>query len=162
MIFKFRSNYLFGHYNLENSEPADVDVDDASSNSSNQPRTYKKKLKEQTENSEEIAELDDFELIFHPHPELMETSQQAESRYLKTTANATIDHLSQYLSVRMALDKDDSHKAEDSTTFNIYILTNSETEEYQLLERTMHLSEIHEVYWKENKPLELYYAPVTD
>uniref|UniRef100_A0A8D2H127 E3 ubiquitin-protein ligase RING2 n=1 Tax=Urocitellus parryii TaxID=9999 RepID=A0A8D2H127_UROPR len=43
----------------------------------------------------------EIELVFRPHPTLMEKDDSAQTRYIKTSGNATVDHLSKYLAVRL-------------------------------------------------------------
>ncbi|RVE61050.1 hypothetical protein OJAV_G00166990 [Oryzias javanicus] len=52
----------------------------------------------------------EIELVFRPHPTLMEkddghSSVEFVPRYIKTSGNATVDHLSKYLAVRLALEE---------------------------------------------------------
>uniref|UniRef100_UPI00358EA32C E3 ubiquitin-protein ligase RING2 isoform X3 n=1 Tax=Myxine glutinosa TaxID=7769 RepID=UPI00358EA32C len=47
----------------------------------------------------------EIELVFKPHPILAEKRDGAQTRYIKTTANATVDHLSKYLALRLALEE---------------------------------------------------------
>ena len=46
----------------------------------------------------------EIELVFHPRPGC--TNENDETRYIKTTDNATIEHLRKYLAMRMQLDAD--------------------------------------------------------
>ncbi|TDH03687.1 hypothetical protein EPR50_G00144550 [Perca flavescens] len=46
----------------------------------------------------------EIELVFRPHPELVQAEDYNQTRYVKTTANATVDHLSKYLALRIALE----------------------------------------------------------
>ncbi|KAM8840579.1 E3 ubiquitin-protein ligase RING2-A-like isoform 1-T1 [Spinachia spinachia] len=46
----------------------------------------------------------EIELVFRPHPELVQAEDYSQTRYVKTTANATVDHLSKYLALRIALE----------------------------------------------------------
>ncbi|NXW97655.1 RNG2A ligase, partial [Larus smithsonianus] len=47
----------------------------------------------------------EIELVFRPHPLLVEKGEYSQTRYVKTTANATVDHLSKYLALRIALEE---------------------------------------------------------
>ncbi|XP_056154181.1 E3 ubiquitin-protein ligase RING2-A-like isoform X2 [Lampris incognitus] len=47
----------------------------------------------------------EIELVFRPHPHLVNTQEYSQTRYVKTTANATVDHLSKYLALRVALEE---------------------------------------------------------
>ncbi|KAI4817865.1 hypothetical protein KUCAC02_011238 [Chaenocephalus aceratus] len=44
------------------------------------------------------------ELMFKPHPELVRGRDYNQTRLLSTTVNATVDHISKYLALRIALD----------------------------------------------------------
>ncbi|XP_028256252.1 E3 ubiquitin-protein ligase RING2-A-like isoform X1 [Parambassis ranga] len=46
----------------------------------------------------------EIELVFRPHPQLVHDQDYNQTRYVKTTANATVDHLSKYLALRIALE----------------------------------------------------------
>ncbi|XP_069566431.1 E3 ubiquitin-protein ligase RING2-A-like [Brachyistius frenatus] len=46
----------------------------------------------------------EIELVFRPHPHLVHGQDYNQTRYVKTTANATVDHLSKYLALRIALE----------------------------------------------------------
>ncbi|XP_068432351.1 E3 ubiquitin-protein ligase RING2-A-like isoform X2 [Clinocottus analis] len=51
----------------------------------------------------------EIELVFRPHPELVQAEDYSQTsecsfRFVKTTANATVDHLSKYLALRIALE----------------------------------------------------------
>ncbi|XP_029370423.1 E3 ubiquitin-protein ligase RING2-A isoform X2 [Echeneis naucrates] len=46
----------------------------------------------------------EIELVFRPHPQLVHGQDYNQTRYVKTTANATVDHLSKYLALRIALE----------------------------------------------------------
>ncbi|KAM4539656.1 E3 ubiquitin-protein ligase RING2-A-like isoform 1-T1 [Odontesthes bonariensis] len=46
----------------------------------------------------------EIELVFRPHPQLVQAQDYNQTRYVKTTANATVDHLSKYLALRIALE----------------------------------------------------------
>ncbi|KAK2083566.1 E3 ubiquitin-protein ligase RING2, partial [Saguinus oedipus] len=45
------------------------------------------------------------ELVFRPHPALMDKDEGIQTRYIKTSGNATVHHLSKYLTVRLALEE---------------------------------------------------------
>ncbi|XP_047200040.1 LOW QUALITY PROTEIN: E3 ubiquitin-protein ligase RING2-A-like [Hippoglossus stenolepis] len=46
----------------------------------------------------------EIELVFRPHPQLVHAQDYNQTRFVKTTANATVDHLSKYLALRIALE----------------------------------------------------------
>ncbi|XP_049890686.1 E3 ubiquitin-protein ligase RING2-A-like isoform X1 [Epinephelus moara] len=56
----------------------------------------------------------EIELVLRPHPELVQAQDYSQTRYVKTTANATVDHLSKYLALRIALeDRQTNGETED-------------------------------------------------
>ncbi|KAH7949655.1 hypothetical protein HPB49_013286 [Dermacentor silvarum] len=65
----------------------------------------------------------EIELVFKPQPQMMLEDSSAQVRYIKTTANATVDHLSKYLAMRLALDKfeQDASAPRSVAPFVIYI-----------------------------------------
>uniref|UniRef100_A0A3Q3XGR9 RING-type E3 ubiquitin transferase n=1 Tax=Mola mola TaxID=94237 RepID=A0A3Q3XGR9_MOLML len=107
-------------------------------------------------------------------------------RYVKTTANATVDHLSKYLALRVALedghaDGDPEDRGRDEgggsegtpgsgggsslghvseKQYTIYILTRGG--QFSTLNGSLTLELVNEKYWKVRKPLELYYAPTKE
>jgi len=104
------------------------------------------------------------ELVFKPMPVEFEYSDSTlvQTRYIKTTTNATVDHLVKYLSMRHILDLngDANHmenaSSSDASLFTIYVGTGPG--QFQPLVGPMTLLQINEKYWKFNKPLELFYA----
>ncbi|CAJ1082880.1 E3 ubiquitin-protein ligase RING2-A-like isoform X3 [Xyrichtys novacula] len=56
----------------------------------------------------------EIELVFRPHPQLVHAQDYNQTRFVKTTANATVDHLSKYLALRIALeDRQTNREKED-------------------------------------------------
>lgn len=108
--------------------------------------------------------LNEIELVFKPHPTemsgdnpLVRALQENSIRYLKTTANATVDHLHKYLAMRLTIDLDSQLSASHSLlNFCIYILPSSG--QYVQLNGNQTLGQVNDKYWKENKPLEMYYS----
>lgn len=108
--------------------------------------------------------IDEVELIFKPHPvemgpenDLMKILKENAVRYLKTTANATIEHLSTYLAMRLTLDLD-KETSEETGGFNFCIYVAPQPEQFIALAGQQSLSQVHEKFWKLNKPLELFYS----
>uniref|UniRef100_A0A3Q3J5I4 RING-type E3 ubiquitin transferase n=1 Tax=Monopterus albus TaxID=43700 RepID=A0A3Q3J5I4_MONAL len=103
----------------------------------------------------------EIELVFRPHPQLFSTHTDVKFvprifKYVKTTANATVDHLSKYLALRIALEdrgRDLSNISEKQYT--IYIMTRGG--QFSTLNGSLTLELVNEKYWKVRKPLELYY-----
>ncbi|XP_055750370.1 E3 ubiquitin-protein ligase RING2-A-like isoform X2 [Salvelinus fontinalis] len=122
----------------------------------------------------------EIELVFRPHPMLVNTQDYSQTRYVKTTANATVDHLSKYLALRIALEdrqrdigteKEGGAKGEAAVEgaslknisekqYTIYIPTSGG--QFSTLNGSLTLELVNEKYWKVRKPLELYYAPTKD
>ncbi|XP_076023687.1 E3 ubiquitin-protein ligase RING2-A-like [Genypterus blacodes] len=128
----------------------------------------------------------EIELVFRPHPQLVHGQDYSQTRYVKTTANATVDHLSKYLALRIALEErqkngeTEERGREDAAgggemggsgegsslgnvsekQYTIYITTRGG--QFSTLNGSLTLELVNEKYWKVRKPLELYYAPTKD
>lgn len=70
----------------------------------------------------------------------------------------SVDHLSKYLAMRLALDKleQDASAPRSVPPFTIYIAVTPG--QFTPLSGNMTLDQVNEKYWKVNKPLEMYYA----
>ncbi|KAK6169184.1 hypothetical protein SNE40_020283 [Patella caerulea] len=101
----------------------------------------------------------DIELVFKPYPEdnMEDDDDDSQTRYIKTTANATVDHLSKYLAIRLSLEAQNSERgsANPDDKYSIYIA--SSPYNYSVLGGGMTLNQVNERYWKINKPLEMFY-----
>ncbi|XP_011478989.2 E3 ubiquitin-protein ligase RING1 isoform X1 [Oryzias latipes] len=133
----------------------------------------------------------EIELVFRPHPQLVQAQDYNQTRYVKTTANATVDHLSKYLALRIALeDRRTDGEPEDRAREEAGGEERGETEgasksgegsglnnvsekqytiyimtrggQFSTLNGSLTLELVNEKYWKVRKPLELYYAPTMD
>ncbi|XP_026168814.1 E3 ubiquitin-protein ligase RING2 [Mastacembelus armatus] len=115
----------------------------------------------------------EIELVFRPHPTLMEkddghNSMEFVPRYIKTSGNATVDHLSKYLAVRLALEELRRNteaspvnvEAASEKQYTIYIPTAGN--QFTVLNGSFSLELVSEKYWKVNKPMELYFAPTKE
>ncbi|XP_043938109.1 E3 ubiquitin-protein ligase RING2-B-like [Protopterus annectens] len=110
----------------------------------------------------------EIELVFRPHPVLVEKDKYSQTRYVKTTANATVDHLSKYLALRIALEERQKGNGNNSVSledvsekqYTIYITTSGG--QFTTLNGSLTLELVNEKYWKVSKPLELYYAPTKE
>uniref|UniRef100_A0A8B9UKR6 RING-type E3 ubiquitin transferase n=2 Tax=Anatinae TaxID=2068716 RepID=A0A8B9UKR6_9AVES len=109
----------------------------------------------------------EIELVFRPHPLLVEKGEYSQTRYVKTTANATVDHLSKYLALRIALEEAPAPGPEaagledvSEKQYTIYITTAGGA--FTTLNGSLTLELVNEKYWKVSKPLELYYAPTKE
>lgn len=105
---------------------------------------------------------DEIELVFMPHPtemgadtSLMRALKDSSVRYIKTTANATVDHLSKYLATRLALDLG-SELPDRSLNFCIYVVPTQG--QFVTLSGNQTLFQVKDRYWKVNKPLEMFYS----
>lgn len=114
------------------------------------------------EGSGETNQHSEIELVFMPHPtempsdnSLMRALKDNTTRYIKTTANATIDHLSKYLATRLAIDVG-SGLPERTYNFCIYALPPAG--EFILLPGSHTLRFVNDKYWRLNRPMEMYYS----
>ncbi|XP_055851153.1 E3 ubiquitin-protein ligase RING1 isoform X1 [Episyrphus balteatus] len=120
------------------------------------------------EGSSELGINDEIELVFKPHPtemagdnQLMKALKENCVRYIKTTANATVDHLSKYLATRMTLDLgSDLPEAYRMINFCIYIAP--QPQQLVILNGNQTLHQVNDKFWKVsqkvNKPMEMYYS----
>jgi E3 ubiquitin-protein ligase RNF1/2 len=107
----------------------------------------------------------EIELVFKPLPHDIDhqDSTLTQTRYIKTTTNASVDHLVKYLSMRHILDcangdaqQDVRETSSEASLFTLYVA--SGPGQYQPLVGPMTLNQINEKYWRVNRPLELFYA----
>lgn len=109
------------------------------------------------------------ELIFKPveNPTNKGDANLMQTRFIKTTMNATVDHLAKYLSMRHLLDtKAAGHHSDngqlleqvnnEASLFVIYVAAGPG--EFKPLSGQTSLEQINEGYFRANKPLELHYA----
>lgn len=108
--------------------------------------------------------LNEIELVFKPHPTemsgdnaLVKALKENSIRYIKTTANATVDHLHKYLAMRLTLDLD-SQLSASHNLLNFCIYISPSNGQYVQLNGNQTLGQVNDKYWKENKPLEMYYS----
>ncbi|RWS28331.1 E3 ubiquitin-protein ligase RING2-like protein [Leptotrombidium deliense] len=116
--------------------------------------------------AENIPHFQELELVFKPLSSELEppNGNLMQTRFIKTTTNATVDHLVKYLSMRHILDCNssdtDENRDKDPTSeaslFTIYVAAGPG--QFQPLSGQMTLETINEKHWRLNKPLELYYA----
>ncbi|CAH0388166.1 unnamed protein product [Bemisia tabaci] len=114
------------------------------------------------ETSTEVAIVNEIELVFKPHPlEMVEDDVLIKAlrgnsiRYIKTTANATVDHLSKYLAMRLTLDLG-AELPDRTLNFCIYISPTPNN--FIILSGNQTLRQVNDKFWKVNKPLEMYYS----
>lgn len=96
---------------------------------------------------------DEIELVFKPHPTemnsenpLMKALKDNTVRYIKTTANATVDHLSKYLAMRLTLDAQLAEPTLKTMNFTIYIAPMPQ--QLVMLSGNQTLQQVNEKFWK--------------
>ncbi|KAK4873588.1 hypothetical protein RN001_012948 [Aquatica leii] len=116
------------------------------------------------EGPSEPTTLNEIELVFKPHPtemagdnHLVKALKENSIRYIKTTANATVDHLHKYLAMRLTIDLD-SQLSQTHNLLNFCIYISPTTGQYVQLNGNQTLGQVNDRYWKVNKPLEMYYS----
>ncbi|KAG5886169.1 hypothetical protein JTB14_024849 [Gonioctena quinquepunctata] len=116
------------------------------------------------EGTSEPMTLNEIELVFKPHPTemsgdnpLVKALKENSIRYIKTTANATVDHLHKYLAMRLTLDLD-SQLSTTHNLLNFCIYISPMTGQYVQLNGNQTLGQVNDKYWKVNKPLEMFYS----
>uniref|UniRef100_A0A336MFY5 RING-type E3 ubiquitin transferase n=1 Tax=Culicoides sonorensis TaxID=179676 RepID=A0A336MFY5_CULSO len=139
-----------------------ISSDKGSEESDNE--TVESRMDVESEGDSSEYSLSEIELIFKPHPVemnadnfLMKVLKENAVRYLKTTANATIEHLCKYLEMRLTLDLDKA-TSDGTKEFNFCIYVAPQADQFVVLPGSHSLSEVHEKYWNVNKPLELFYS----
>ncbi|PNF25555.1 E3 ubiquitin-protein ligase RING2-A [Cryptotermes secundus] len=108
--------------------------------------------------------INEIELVFKPHPtemggdnSLIKALKENSVRYIKTTANASVDHLSKYLAMRLTLDLDSElPETYRLLTFCIYIAPTPG--QLVVLSGNQTLRQVNDKFWKVNKPLEMFYS----
>ncbi|KAF2880601.1 hypothetical protein ILUMI_25565 [Ignelater luminosus] len=116
------------------------------------------------EGPSEPMTLNEIELVFKPHPtemagdnQLVKALKENSIRYIKTTANATVDHLHKYLAMRLTLDLD-SQLSQTHHLLNFCIYISPTAGQYVQLNGNQTLGQVNDRYWKVNKPLEMFYS----
>ena len=99
----------------------------------------------------------EIELVFKPHPKDHDAETiRKQTRYIKTTAIATVHHLSKYLSIRLNLKAGGKEEENEEPDYTIFIATTPG--QFTELPGSMSLDNVNEKYWKVNKPLEMFYS----
>ncbi|GAB1604931.1 E3 ubiquitin-protein ligase RING2-A-like [Argonauta hians] len=99
----------------------------------------------------------DIELVFKPHPQDGDVVvDHSNTRYIKTTANATVDHLSKYLAIRLSVENGSLSTPAENNKYMIFIATSPGN--FAHLSGSMTLDQVNDKYWKVNKPLEMFYS----
>lgn len=97
---------------------------------------------------------DEIELVFKPHPTEMgadnvviKALKDNTIRYLKTTSNASVDHLSKYLAMRLSLDAQTS--ADTTLPTLVYtIFITPMPNQFIVLNGNQTLQQVNEKFWK--------------
>merc|ERR1739848_61259 len=91
-----------------------------------------------------------------------ESQKSSDARYIKTTGNATMCHISKYLSMRLSLERsmDQEEVTNDQDTEKSFILSiiTPGTSDHTELPGDITLDQVNSNYWKQNKPIDLYYT----
>lgn len=103
---------------------------------------------------------DEIEIVLKPHPH--KELNLKSKRFLKTTSNATINHLSKYLWTRLCVEANsnsiESGVAEQSEQFQLFLCPNEKLPNtFQLMPQNLALEQVLDKYWKFNRPIELFY-----
>jgi len=103
-------------------------------------------------------EEEEVEVIFKPHPVKMEAALLSRlsqpTWFIKTTGDATVQHLALYLSTRMTLELNLNES--EKVSFRVHVLPSGG--DYTLLHSKQSLDQINASYWKADRPLELFYS----
>lgn len=106
------------------------------------------------EGNGELGVNDEIELVFKPHPTEMSADNQLIRalkdncvRYIKTTANATVDHLSKYLAMRLTLDLG-ADLPESCRMLNFCIYVAPQPQQLVILNGNQTLHQVNDKFWK--------------
>ena len=147
---KKRSN---GHTGDKDAGNGNDDIDTERSSATSAPNT---------ESSATVSSLPqtEVELVFMPLPhDGLKRTDPSATRFIKTTTNATVEHLVKYLSIRHKLDGNEV-AAEDASEppeslFTLYLA--SGPGQFQPLAPSATLAEVKSKHFK-NEPISLFYA----
>jgi len=111
------------------------------------------------EGNGELGINDEIELVFKPHPTEMSADNQLIRalkencvRYIKTTANATVDHLSKYLAMRLTLDLG-ADLPEACRLLNFCIYVAPQPQQLVILNGNQTLHQVNDKFWKVSRAL---------
>ncbi|OWK06158.1 hypothetical protein Celaphus_00012854 [Cervus elaphus hippelaphus] len=90
----------------------------------------------------------------------MEKDDGAQTRYMKSSGNATVDHLSKHLAVSKGESSQMNLDTASTKQYAIYIAT--ARGQFNVLKGSFSLELVSEKYWKVNKLMELHYAPTKE
>lgn len=116
---------------------------------------------EVTTDSDDSLDMSSVEMIFKPHPDQTGSSSETATRYIKTSTHATVNHMAEFIKVRINLENkssDPKDVSKDPTVsaneYDIYVYT---MDTYQPLNGDMSLDSVQDLYWKKDNPLEVFY-----
>lgn len=106
----------------------------------------------------EPVPLREVELMFQPlsRDSVPANSPLTETRFIKTTTNATVEHLAKYLSMRHKLDSNNSNHSDDTSLFTLYVPTGPG--QFQPLLPSMTLDQIREEHFSDDRHVTLHYG----
>lgn len=120
---------------------------------------------ESNADTEDGTEGDEIELVFKPHPVEMGSDnvvikalKENTVRYLKTTSNASVDHLSKYLAMRLSLDAQMADQTLPTLVYTIYIAPMPG--QYVVLNGNQTLQQVNEKFWKVKFDSSHYYSEI--
>ncbi|SPP80714.1 blast:E3 ubiquitin-protein ligase RING1 [Drosophila guanche] len=120
-------------------------------------RTEGDSIDTEGEGTGELGINDEIELVFKPHPTEMSADNQLIRalkencvRYIKTTANATVDHLSKYLAMRLTLDLG-ADLPEACRLLNFCIYVAPQPQQLVILNGNQTLHQVNDKFWKVSK-----------
>jgi E3 ubiquitin-protein ligase RNF1/2 len=105
--------------------------------------------------------LSEIEVVLRPHP-TSPRYDNLQTRFIKTTTNATVEHMSKYLAMRTAVEKRkalqnaDAHAGIPDESYSVFVAT-AGTVDMLPLPGDLSLAQVSEKYWKSTRPLELLY-----
>jgi E3 ubiquitin-protein ligase RNF1/2 len=109
------------------------------------------------------------ELVFKPHPDMLISGpsgsassdfpqvSQLQTRFIKTSANASVEHLNKYLGMRLGLEleMDADREKKSHIACTTWIAPNGN---FIRIPQGLTLGQICDKYWRFNKPLEVFYC----
>jgi len=109
----------------------------------------------------------EIELILSPHPlemsenmDLIRELRDSSIRYIKTSANCTVCHLSKYLAMRISLAKSSGELSSllPSSLENITIYVAPTPDNFTLLTGALSLDQVYDKYWRGSREMEMFYS----
>ncbi|KAJ1071267.1 hypothetical protein K5549_021401, partial [Capra hircus] len=101
----------------------------------------------------------DTELVLRLHPTFME-KDETQTRFMKSSGNATVDHLSKHLAVSKGESSQTNLDTASKKQYAIYIAT--ARGQFSVFNGSFSSELVSEKHWKVDKPMELHYAPTKE